>query len=115
MLLLSKKKLKIILTNPSGITQQLEARVSLGHSSEVEIVPYASLIFEMDDTGKIAQGGGNNKEADYVTSVLTIKTLDVDSQKENLVNYFQKKELHSSGKTRISCYRFCLMRQKGRL
>ena len=79
-----QKQTEIILTNPSGITQQLEAGVSLGHSSEVEVVPYASLIFEMDDTGKIAQGGGTNKETDYVTSVLTVKTLDVDNQKEKL-------------------------------
>ena len=38
----------------------------------------------MDDTGKIIHGEGNNKEADYLTSVVTVKTLDVDSRKEKL-------------------------------
>ena len=73
-----QKQTEIVLTNPTGIAQQLEAGVNLGHSIEVEVVPYASLTFAMDDTGEIAQGVGNNKDADYATSVLTVKTLDVD-------------------------------------
>ena len=50
----------------------------------MEFVPHASITSEMDDTGKVTHGGGNNNEADYLTSVLTVKTLDVDSRKEKL-------------------------------
>ena len=83
-----QRQTEIVITNPTGLTQQLEAGVNLGHASEVEVVPHASLSAEMDDTGKITHGGGNNKETDYLASVLTVKTLDADSRKEKLGKLF---------------------------
>ena len=83
-----QKQTEIALTNPTGITQRLEAGVNLGHTSEVEVVPHASPTFETDDTGKITYDGGNNKEVDNLTSALTVKTLDVNSKKEKLGELF---------------------------
>ena len=48
-----QRQTEIVITNPTGLTQQLEAGVNLGHASEVEVVPHASLTAEMDDTGKL--------------------------------------------------------------
>ena len=100
---------EIVLTNLTRITQQLEAGVNLGHASEV-VVPQASLTSEMDDTGKITHVGGNNKEADYLTSVLTVKTLDVHSRKEKLGKLCIEEQGHRNwpsrpGKcwTKVSC------------
>ena len=71
----------------------------------MEVVLHVSLTSEMDDTHKITHGGGNKKEADYLTSVLTVKTLDVDSRKEKLGKVLP--EEGESGRTRIRCYSFC--------
>lgn len=79
-----QKQTEIILTNPTGITQQLKGGINLGHASEVEVISHASLNSGMDDTGKIPRGGGNDKEADHLTSVLTVKILDAASRKEKL-------------------------------
>ena len=38
----------------------------------------------MDNTDKIMHCGGNGKEANHLTSVLTVKTLDVANRKEKL-------------------------------
>ena len=89
-----QKQTEVILTNPTDVTHQLGAGVNLGYASEVEVVSYASPTSEIDNTDKIMHCGGTGKEANHLTSVLTVKTLDVANRKENLVNYLLEKELH---------------------
>ena len=40
-----QNQIENVLTNPTGITQQLEAGVNLGQASEVEVVPHCTLTF----------------------------------------------------------------------
>ena len=52
---------EIVLTNPTRITQKLEAVVHLGHACEVEVVPLVSITSEMDEKSENTSGEGNGK------------------------------------------------------
>ena len=77
------RQTEILLTNSTGITQQLDAGVCLGHASEVDIIPHALLTSGMDENSGNANNTGNEREADPA-SVLTITTPDVTSRKQKL-------------------------------
>ena len=60
------KQTEIVLTNSTGITQQLDARVCLGHASKVDIIPHALLTSGIDENSGNANDTGNEREADLI-------------------------------------------------
>ena len=60
------KQTEIVLTNSTGITQRLDARVCLGHASEVDIIPHALRTSGIDENSGNVNDTSNEREADHI-------------------------------------------------